>query len=171
MATTREVPLTKGKVALVDEGDYEKVAARKWQASYYNGIWYARCSVYQFGAKYALFMHRVILDAPAGAEVDHKDGNGLNNRRSNLRLATSRNQKCNVGIRKDNTSGYKGVTRSGGKWKAYIKHSGKVAHLGMASTPEAAARIYDAKARELYGEFAWFNFPEEGRTQNGNQNR
>lgn len=162
----RVIPLTRGKITIVDAGDYDKLAIYKWHASCQNGVWSARRSICQRGTQRDVYMHRVIMDAPAGVEVDHQDGDGLNNRRSNLRLSTRSQNERNKGPRKDNTSGYKGVFRDQNRWRAALSQDGKTVHLGSFRTPEAAARAYDAGVRMLEGDFAWLNFPEEGRVQN-----
>lgn len=88
--------------------------------------------------------------------VDHIDGDTLNNRIANLRLATHAQNLGNSKRRKDNTSGFKGVSadRSGARWRAQIKRNGRIAHLGTFDTPEEAHAAYVAAATELFGEFA-----------------
>jgi len=105
-------------------------------------------------------MHRVILDAPMNMLVDHINGNGLDNRRENLRICTNTENLRNRGKDRDNTSGYKGVVIKKGekKFRAQIRVNQKTIHLGSFSTPEEAARAYDDAAREYFGEFAWTNF-------------
>ncbi len=105
-------------------------------------------------------MHRLILNAPDGIQVDHVNRNRLDNRRSNLRIATDLQNHFNTVKRSHNTTGYKGVSRYHklDRWYARIALHGKVYYLGIHNSPEEAARAYDAKARELFGEFAWTNF-------------
>ena len=100
-------------------------------------------------------MHRVILNAPPGVEVDHINGNGLDNRRSNLRLATRAQGQANRGRFKSNKSGYKGVhfDKQLGKWKLAFS-----AHF---DTAEEAAQMYDRIARIVFGEYAKTNFDEK----------
>lgn len=108
-------------------------------------------------------MHKMILP---GVEVDHIDGNPLNNRRSNLRPATrTQNQRNRRKQRKPVTSRYKGVclNRKTGKWIAYINPGGgKTIYLGSHRVEEDAARAYDEAARRHHGAFARLNFPEDG---------
>jgi hypothetical protein len=101
-------------------------------------------------------MHRLIRPDITG-EIDHDDRNGLNNRRSNLRAASRAEQLRNLGIRVDNTSGYKGVSwsKDKDKWRARIMIDGKEKSLGYYDDPEEAARVRDAAAQELHGEFAF----------------
>lgn len=151
-----QINLSKGKVALVDAEDYERVSSLRWHAKKKGKTWYAMRSVpkgsrYENGEpKYkACYMHRLIMGAPEGIEVDHENGDGLDNRRSNLRLATkSQNQQNQPLLHGANTSGYRGVSKHSlcTKWRAEIK-------CGL------AARAYDSKARELFGEYARLNFP------------
>jgi hypothetical protein len=110
------------------------------------------------------FMHRLILNAPEGALVDHRDGNGLNNRRSNIRLATSSNNSVNRHRGISSASGYRGVALhiQTGKWQAQVAQKGRTFYLGLHETAEAAARAYDKAAVELHGEFARPNFPQGG---------
>jgi len=108
-------------------------------------------------------MHKELLGYKEGFEIDHRDGDGLNNCRKNLRHATKSQNQGNAKMRSDNTSGYKGVSfepqTRGKKWKAYIQHEGKRFTLGRHATAECAAMAYDAAAIRLFGEFAKINFP------------
>jgi len=108
-------------------------------------------------------MHREILRAPARLEVDHVNGDALDNRRCNLRLATDAQNRANyrkpVNAR---TSAFKGVTRyrDGVQWMSYIKQGGKRYHLGLFDSDVRAAEAYDNAARNRFGEFAWTNFAD-----------
>jgi hypothetical protein len=157
----REIPLTKGYVALVDDEDYELVASYKWSA-FETGRKTQR--VYGFRKtpgnrktnRINIFLHRFILNAPTEMQVDHIDRNGLNCQRSNLRLATSKQNGANsdkpIGI-----SGYRGVEPYPyGKWRARAQEK----HIGVFDTPEEAAHHYDVVAQKIWGEFAILNFPE-----------
>jgi hypothetical protein len=106
------------------------------------------------------FMHRVIMQAPAGFEVDHINRNRLDNRRCNLRLTDRGGNARNCKRNRRNTSGYKGVHRvgQGGRWAAVIKYEGETFHLGVCATAEEAAVTYDLAAMALHGEFAAPNF-------------
>lgn len=153
----KQIELTQGQVALVDDDDFERVTAA--------GPWCAyKCANKQGDAFYAakwpsVQLHRLIMDAPDGVEVDHKDGNGLNCQRANLRLATRSQNQWNRGKQANNTSGYKGVYwhKQRDKWHAQIAVNGKRVHLGYFATAEAAAAAYDNAARELHGAFARTN--------------
>lgn len=155
----REVNLTQGKITLVDEIDFDRVAASSWCAAFEkkSGRWVAKRAGIKGGTEY---LHRFILDAPISMHVDHMDGNTLNNQRSNLRICTQRqNKQSRRTARQFKGAGLHKLT---GKFAAYLGHSGKRHHLGLFPTIEAAARAYDQKARELFGEFAALNFPTEG---------
>jgi hypothetical protein len=107
-----------------------------------------------------LRLHRLILDAPPGVEVDHINRNRLDNRRSNLRLATDGENARNCKRNTKNTSGYKGVCfhDRAGRWGASVKLNGKAYWMGLFDTPEQAAFAYDFAAAALHGEFAATNF-------------
>lgn len=157
----QEIPLTQGKVAIVDRDDFESLSQYRWQAYTRGNTWYAKRVIQMPDGKQAtLHMHRDILNAPKGTPVDHRDGNGLNNTRANLRLCTAQENNRNSRRRKDASSRYKGVQwyKPGTKWKAQIEDNGRHKHLGYFASEEEAARAYDAAALELYGEFARFNF-------------
>lgn len=105
------------------------------------------------------FMHKMILE---GEETDHINGDRLDNRRSNLRPANQSQNRFNSRVKKDSTNGYKGVYRNNSVyWGARIQKDGKRLYLGNFPTKEDAARAYDEKAKELFGEYAWLNFPNE----------
>lgn len=159
---TVTVPLTQGKFATIDAEDWPRVGQFRWYARLVRGKWYAGRSVPDMrGRQRLIHLHRFILDAPDGALVDHADGDGLNNARGNLRLATTVQNAANRVIRSDNRTGFKGVgRRKGGRFIAEIVSGGQRYYLGRFGTAEDAARAYDAKARELFGEFAHCNFPE-----------
>lgn len=112
-------------------------------------------------------LHRVVMAPPAGTLIDHINGDGMDNRRSNLRVCTYAENNRNRRKRKVRASAYKGVSRSPESakkpWRASIKRpEGKQTHLGCFWTEEEAARAYDDAARELFGEFACPNFPQAG---------
>lgn len=158
----KEIPLTQGKVALVDDEDYERLMQHKWCAHRPSGsrVFYAIAHVRIGPRRYGkLRMHRLLVDAPLGMEVDHRNGNGLDNRKVNLRMASSTENKRNVPPVSVNTTGFKGVSRRDGKWRARIWNQGRQQELGVFATAEEAAKAYDTKACELFGEFAWLNFP------------
>lgn len=154
---TKEIVLSNGTVALVDDADYAELSAYRWHQ---DGNRASRSN----GKNRTLKMHRQIMGEQAdGREVDHINGNGLDNRRCNLRLCTHAENTRNGSKHRDGLSStYKGVTNRYGKWQAMIRTNNKGQYLGMFTSPEDAARAYDAKARELFGEFARLNFAEDG---------
>jgi hypothetical protein len=159
----KEIPLTRGLVALVDDEDYKLVSSFKWSASKHGRNWYAIASVNSCGKRETFSMHRFLCGWPEG--VDHRDGNGLNNQRHNLRPAGQRqNQRNRLKTASASTSQYKGVSwkKKPKRWLARISVYGEIKWLGRFKDEIAAARAYDAAARELFGEFAALNFPLPG---------
>jgi hypothetical protein len=153
-----EIPLTRGRVAIVDSEDYERLSRLKWRLSAYG---YAVTSLpREKGSRRQkeVKMHRLImgLSASDSLVVDHKDTDKLNNRRSNLRACERSKNTLNVGLRTDNRSGFKGVTLkwSTGRWGARIKLDGKTKHLGHYASPEEAHEVYCLIADMLHGEYA-----------------
>jgi hypothetical protein len=153
----KSIPLTQGKVAIVDDADYLWLSHWKWHVVTGRGKDYAARSE---GARKNIRMHREIMGTPAGVEVDHVNNNGLDNRRMNLRKATREQNRWNRGKTIRNHSGYKGVNwnRGAQKYRAQITVGRKQIHLGCFDDPVEAARAYDASAREFHGEFARTNF-------------
>lgn len=156
----KSIPLTQGKFAIVDDQDYGFLMQWKWCARHdkKSDTWYAVSRI--SGNQRMVPMHRLIMNAPEGMEVDHRDNNGLHNWRGNLRICTGAQNKYNRRPQKANPTGYKGVYLFEGKsWRAKIGFNKKQIHLGTFPTAEAAARAYDAAASKYFGEFAWLNFP------------
>jgi len=159
----REILLTKGRVALVDDEDFERVNQYKWRAVLVNNKLYASGEYRKRdGSVGNRRMHRFILSLPAGRIplTDHRDGNGLNNQKSNIRVATSLQNNRNARKRSDNSSGFKGVSlyKPYDKWRATIRVNGVKKHLGYFSNPKDAALAYDKAARKFFGDFALLNF-------------
>lgn len=155
------------KVAIVDDEDYEKVVEAigrsKWYVHNNNSA-----KDYAMSGDRRKSIHRVVMDAPKGMDVDHANGNPLDNRKSNLRICTRSQNSQNKKLRRDSKSGFKGVVKRGkNSWHAYIGDPNtaypKKRHirLGAYKTPEEAARAYDKKAIEFFGEFAYINFPTD----------
>lgn len=164
---TVKVILTKGKVAIIDAADAPKVLQFKWTAMKIyrrkREMFYARRGVKINGKQKTILLHRFILDAPDGVEVDHENGDGLDCRRLNLRLATKSQNRANAQQIKG-TINYRGVIKTKGKKRPFgakLTFEGKTYNLGVFGTAEAAAKAYDLKAREVHGEFASLNFPDE----------
>lgn len=168
-SNTAHVKLSQGRWATIDLDDLERVRDMRWFAykSGHGNTFYARSNGRDSAGKpVAIHMHRLIMGDPHGMQVDHIDGDGLNNRRTNLRTATNQQNSWNDGKRSTNKSGYKGVSwkSRNKKWVAQIGAGGVKRHLGLFSSATEAARAYDAAAREEFGEFARLNFPLEDTT-------
>jgi hypothetical protein len=159
----KQIPLTQGLFAIVDDGDYEMLSKRNWFSMHARtaGKFYAATSDIERGGH--LMMHRVLLGMANAKRplVDHINRNGLDNRRENLRLCTHMQNLWNASLSKRSKTGFKGVTVRYGGFGANICKNYKQIRLGSFTTPEAAARAYDRAARELFGEFAYLNFPDE----------
>ena len=157
---SREIKLTQGQVAIIDDEDYEWLSQWKWYARKSRNIWYAVRQEWENGRQKQIHMHREILKPPIGMETDHRDRNGLNNQRNNLRIATriqnTRNRKAN----QNGTSTFKGVfwNPAHDKWQAQIRVKRQRIHLGYFPCEMDAARTYDKAAKEYFGEFACINF-------------
>lgn len=165
---TREIQLSQGFVALVDDRDYEDLAIHRWHVKVHGRTAYA-CRTTRDGGKKTTtrYMHAQITGY---VKTDHVNGDGLDNRRANLREATAAQNSRNQRPVRSSASKYIGVTwhfygRSAvGKWRAQITSDGKKRHLGLFATEEEAARAYDRAAYERDPEFCRLNFPEEFRT-------
>jgi HNH endonuclease/AP2 domain len=150
-----EIKLTMNQIAWIDDADFKLVNMYKWNFSRKSSNY---GSAVASGGKrgFSISMHRLIMDAPKGLEVDHINGNPLDNRRNNLRLVThSQNQK-NMSKHKDNKSGYKGVSwhKKAKKWQVHV---GKKGYIGLFTDPKEAAKAYNIAALEHFGEFAKLN--------------
>jgi hypothetical protein len=152
----REIPLTLGLVALVDEDDFGPLSQWEWIAT--RSATGAKFYVQRKGC--SELMHRVVIGAEKGQLVDHVNGDTLDNRRSNLRFCSRAQNSYNRGPSSNNSSGYKGVSATPKRWQACIQIDRKKRFLGCFDTPEEAARAYDEAAREFHGEFARLNFPD-----------
>lgn len=157
------VALTNGKYSLVDKEDFGIANSRNWRWQDFGEYGYARGASYRDGKHHTLTLHVAIMKPERGVFIDHIDGNGLNNRRSNLRYATNRQNQANSRKQNGTTSKYKGVSffKRDGNWRASIETSkdGKRIgiHLGMFDCEKQAALAYNEKAKELFGDFARLN--------------
>lgn len=164
--STIEIQLTKGQVAIIDIDDAD-LAELQWSAlgsGVRGGLpYFVATRASKMGGKRATqYMHRVIMERVLGCslasdeQVDHIDGDSLNNRRANLRKATNAQNQANRGAQANNTSGYKGVywSKADRKWKAFIRVNKKMLHLGYFSKPEDAHKAYIDAAKKYFGEYA-----------------
>lgn len=161
----KKIELTRGKVALVDDSDYKQLIKHKWYAHFDGTEWYAVRNVWietPTRRRTTIKMHRYILGLQSGdgLVIDHINGDGLDNRRCNLRLATHAENLRNQRTQIKSKSGLKGVTASGGKWRVSIKINGRTKHVGIFDDPKDAGLAYDKAALSAYGEFARLNFPD-----------
>lgn len=158
----RYIPLTQGKHAIVDADLFDYLSRWNWCATF-NPVtqrWYAIRNGSEAEGRRPIQMHRVVLDAPPEFRVDHKSiWATLDNRRSNLRLATTSQNGANAKLKSSNTSGFTGVSWCGttSRWRATIKVNWKRIHLGRFDTPQEAAAAYNSAAIKYFGEFARLN--------------
>ena len=151
------VPLTLGYFAVIDAGDAEGISKWNWHARVDGNRVYAARNVPadQNGKRGAMKMHRQIANPPTGMEVDHIDGDGLNNRLGNLRIATKSQNQCNRRPMATSTTGLKGVSpyNRDGTWRARISVRGRRISLGYYKTPAEAHAAYVAASIKLHGPF------------------
>jgi hypothetical protein len=149
------VPLTQGYEAIIDAADVPSLSAWNWCAKPMRHTVYAVRNEYAAGKLATVYLHRAINGASGAFEVDHINGNGLDNRRANLRSVTAAQNRHNQRRRRDNTSGFRGVSfvKSANKWEAYISLGGKKSHLGFYHSAEDASKAYAVASAELHGQY------------------
>jgi hypothetical protein len=154
------INLTQGKTTEIDDVDYPFISSIKWRTANIRGKLYAINS----SKIYESSLHRLLLGASSGVVVDHIDGNGLNNKRSNLRLCSNKENVRYQTLSKMNTSGYKGVSihKQTQKYRAQIRVNNRLMHLGLYTTKEEAAEAYNNAAIVHFGPFAKLNLIEKG---------
>src|SRR3990167_7107201 len=155
----KKILLTKGKYALVDELDYEWLSQWKWL---FGGRRYAARNTHfrdKDGNRHTqvIWMHREILKTPKDLFTDHINGNGLDNRKSNLRIATKQQNAWNLKRPRHNTSGFKGVYWRSNRWEAAIHKDNKKQHLGRFKELKQAITAYNNEAQKLFGKYAKLN--------------
>jgi|SRR5690242_4622877 len=153
------IPLTRGFNALVDEKDFVWISKYSWcVAEGSGGLWYAK----RKSGEKTIYMHRFILNAPHGVDVDHINGNTLDNRRKNLQIVTH-SENLRKAVRKIiPRSGYFGVSKSGEKWRVRLRSlDGKIISFGTFKNAIEAAKAADTAAIERDGKFARLNFPDD----------
>lgn len=160
LAACKSIPLTQGKFAIVDAEDYEWLNQWKWFVVKLGNSYYAaRQKTIRPKKQKMIFMHRQLLNAQAEDEIDHRNNYGLDNRKNNVRFCTRTQNQQNQRPRKNATSKFKGVSwkKARNKWYANIRYKSKNIYLGCFDSEIKAARMYDKKAKKLFGEFALTN--------------
>jgi len=149
------VPLTKGYTAIIDADDAWLVCGWNWCANVFKNTVYAARGEVTTGKKKTIALHRVITSAPDALHVDHRNGDGLDNRKSNLRLVTRSQNMSNRRVNQNNTSGFKGVSwnKRKSKWQSQIQQNRSRKRLGYFHTPEEAHAAYCEASARLHGEF------------------
>lgn len=152
---TKEIKLSRGMIAVVDDDDWERANKLRWYSAPSGNTFYAA----RRPDSGIVYLHRFIMAAPDGTQVDHIDRDGLNCKRSNLRICSHGENQHHYPIPRNSTSGYKGVSFSkwSGRWRARIKVQGKSKYLGQFDTKEDAALAYNVAAVEFHGAFALLN--------------
>lgn len=153
----KQIPLTRGQFALVDDSDFEWLNQYKWIAHLGSfGKFYVLRRPGPRGNRETIRMHRLICGATEGEQVDHKNGDTLDNRRSNLRSCSAAQNGWNRCVQRNNTSGFKGVTwhKRISMWQARIRIFSRRVHLGYFLTASAAGQAYKIAARKYHGKFA-----------------
>jgi hypothetical protein len=158
----KRIPLTQGQFALVDDEDFERMSQWNWYAWWCkdtSSFYAMRRTSVTLGKSRIVSMHREVMCASSLDEIDHRNHNTLDNRKSRLRMCTRTQNLANARVRSDNTSGYKGVSwySPTGKWRARIHWNGNPKFLGYFAKASDAARAYDVAAMRLFSEFALTN--------------
>ena len=142
----KRIELSKGKFTIVDDEDYEMLSQFAWHCN--NG--YARTVIY---------LHNLVVEPEEGKFIDHKNLDRLDNRKENLRLCDRSQSQTNRSLQFNNTSGFRGVTktRNGKKWRASVRKNNKKVYLGVFNSKEEAAKAYNKEAERLHEDFARLN--------------
>lgn len=146
--------------AIVDDGDFDVVSRFKWHAHKSGTKYYAMTDLGTDGKRTMLYMHKLILyPTPRGREIDHVNGNGLDNRKENMRFASRQQNSMNRPPPRNNTSGFKGVGwhKKSSKWKAAASVGGKTIHLGLFGSKAEAADAYNRYVSSRFQNFAFLN--------------
>jgi hypothetical protein len=157
------IALHGGRHATVDLADLPRVAAYRWYANYSDGKWRVLRSYREGGRQRTRSLHHELLDLPPAVRVAHVNGDGLDNRRANLRRSSATANGAKRRLNRNNRSGYRGVSWYAPlrKWRAEINGRPRHMHLGYFATAEEAARVWDEAAEARWGEAARLNFPRE----------
>jgi hypothetical protein len=152
--TMPEIPLSRGKVAIVDEADFDALSASGWYCTSHG---YAARTVVEKGVKRVVYMHREVARPLESEQVDHINLDSLDNRRANLRCCVGSDNRCNRGSHRNSTTGLKGVQFHRNRktqYSAVIRKNNRSVFLGYFKTPEEAHAAYAAVSKEHHGEFA-----------------
>src|SRR3990167_1985734 len=157
----QQLPISKGKITIISDEDYTQLAQHKWRVYINSGKLYA--ARWEKGktmkTRKHIKMHQVIMNPLKGLIVDHIDGDGLNNRRDNLRIVSNRQNTINRRKSVGTSSQFKGVYKAKNtiKWRSYIKTNNRQIYLGMFDTEHQAALVYDLWAKDMFGQYAKLN--------------
>lgn len=157
----KEIPLSQGKVAIVDDEDYDYLNQWKWHASMVNGVLkYAARTIRKDRRKITIRMHTFIMGTPKGMDTDHINHNGFDNRRCNLRICSRSQNLQNSQVMRKTSTNFKGIywNKVHRKWLVSIKVNHQRVFIGLFESETEAANAYDEAAKKYYGEFANTNF-------------
>lgn len=158
---TKQIILSQGKFAIVDDADYDFLMQWKWTLSSYGYAYRAERYRDSEGKRKqnSIWMHRVIMNTPLGMDTDHINGDRLDNTQANLRVVTRSQNNMNRISEKNTTSKYKGVfwEKRRKRWQAAISINKKLIYIGMFKDEADAALAYNLKAAEIFGEHAKYN--------------
>jgi len=155
----KEIQLTQGKTAVIDDEDFQLISKWKWRVvkKKSDQTCYAMRRTKENGKHIAVTMHRAIMNPPKGAPIDHIDGDGLNNRRSNLRVCTHAQNCWNRKHNSNAKNRFKGVYKKGTRWESFITTNRQKVYLGSFETDLEAALAYNIAATKYFGDFAKLN--------------
>jgi len=155
----KTIALTRNILALVDDEDFEKLSKHKWFAYPHGKTFYAMRVINKNGKSHKIRMHREIMNVQKGFEIDHKDRNGWNNQKSNLRICTKEENNRNRGLQKNNKSGVPGVwwRKEMKKWRVFIRSHGKLIHLGHFDSKDEAIKVRLEATKKHHKEYAYNN--------------
>lgn len=152
----KQIALTKGKFALVDDEDFDRLSAHKWN-SHSGGYAVRQEGNYYKGTRKIIYMHQEVMGQKF---IDHINHDKLDNQKKNLRVASKAQNTANIGLISTNTTGYRGVSKHRNSFHAYIAINKKRINIGYFKTALEAAKARDVMAKKLYGEFAYLNLKE-----------
>jgi hypothetical protein len=164
----KEIRLSQGKIALVDDEDFDYINQWKWYARKGRKTFYAARKEKGTNARTTIHMHQVVSKVSNNVQIDHRDTNGLNNQKYNLRVVNHRQNQYNTDKPRHNTSGYKGISwdKFRNNYRVYLTVKGKFKNIGNTKSLQTATKMYNKAATQHYGEFAKLHIYKEEHASN-----